>query len=594
MSKRAWAALVLAATLPLTLMTTGSDAAPKDEPGKAVFGPDKVWKLHIEMTPQNFTTMQPKKGAGFPLFGMKAPDKATDDARDVHHSAFGTEFSWVKGTLSWDGKVLPDIGFRYKGNSTYLSSAKGLKRSIKVEPDHYDEAGRWLGLKTVNLNCAILDPSKIREALVYAIYRAGGVPAPRTAFAEVTLTVPGKYDRELVGLYTMIEQADKMFLKDRFKNNKGLLLKPERIQGLPYFGDDWDRYKAQYQPRQEPTPEQAKRFIEFVKLVNKGSDEEFNKQIEAYLDIDLFLRYLGVTALVANLDSFFALGHNYFMYLNPETNKVVFMPWDVDLAMGNFAMLATPEQQMDLNLRKPYGGANRLTDRLLAKPGMLDRYEVILKDVVAKAFTKEKLAKLIDTMETTTKDILARDLKAAAARGERGGVGAGAGVGIFGGKTPDPRTFVAKRIVSVQAQLAGLSSGTNPGGAKPTSPARRLVRAFDDDRDSKLSKTELEAGLATFFKDADAAQTGKLDEAALAAAVNKAVVPAGTPVGFGGGPGRAYAGPILKRADKNGDGKVTLAELQAAAATLLAEVDKEKKGTLEEKDITVALGLLVP
>ena len=39
--------------------------------------------------------------------------------------------------------------------------------------------------------------------------RAAGVPAPRTAYAEVTLTVPGKFDREYLGLYTVIEQVDK-------------------------------------------------------------------------------------------------------------------------------------------------------------------------------------------------------------------------------------------------------------------------------------------------------------------------------------------------------------------------------------------------
>ena len=40
----------------------------------------------------------------------------------------------------------------------------------------------------------LMDPTRGREALAYAVFRAAGVPAPRTAFAEVTLTVPGKYD----------------------------------------------------------------------------------------------------------------------------------------------------------------------------------------------------------------------------------------------------------------------------------------------------------------------------------------------------------------------------------------------------------------
>ena len=62
-------------------------------------------------------------------------------------------------------------------------------------------------------------------ATAFSVYRAAGVPASRTAYAELTLTVPGKYDKELVGLYTIIEQVDKTFLKAHFRNAKGLLPK---------------------------------------------------------------------------------------------------------------------------------------------------------------------------------------------------------------------------------------------------------------------------------------------------------------------------------------------------------------------------------
>src|SRR5207248_9690156 len=128
-----------------------------------------------------------------------------------------------------------------------------------------------------------LDPTRSRETLAFAVFRAAGVPAPRTAFAEVTLTVPGKYDKELVGLYTVVEHIDGRFLKDRFKSDKGLLMKPARMRGLDYIGDEWDKYKGQYQPQSEPTKEQAGRVIAFAKLVNQGNDEEFRKEIGSYL-----------------------------------------------------------------------------------------------------------------------------------------------------------------------------------------------------------------------------------------------------------------------------------------------------------------------
>ena len=54
-----------------------------------------------------------------------------------------------------------------------------------------------------------MDPAKGREVLAFSVFRAAGVPAPRTAFAEVTLTVPGKHDKEFLGLYAVVENVDR-------------------------------------------------------------------------------------------------------------------------------------------------------------------------------------------------------------------------------------------------------------------------------------------------------------------------------------------------------------------------------------------------
>src|SRR4029077_12409433 len=115
---------------------------------------------------------------------------------------------------------------------------------------------------------------------------AAGVPAPRTAFAEVTLTVPGKYDKEYVGLYAVVEDVAKPVLLDRFGTDKGLLMKPFQVRSMEHLGDDWERYKGQYRPQSEPTRDQTQRVIEFARLVNQARDDEFQKQIDTYLDVD--------------------------------------------------------------------------------------------------------------------------------------------------------------------------------------------------------------------------------------------------------------------------------------------------------------------
>src|SRR5262249_36408053 len=146
-------------------------------------------------------------------------------------------------------------------------------------------------------------PAKGREVLAYSVFRAAGVPAPRTAFAEVTLTVPGKYDREYVGLYAVVESVDKRFLEDRFGTDKGLLMRPFQVRSVEHLGADWQRYQGQYRPLSEPTREQAQRVLALARLVHQAKDDDFRKEIGSYLDVDAFLRFLAANALTANLES---------------------------------------------------------------------------------------------------------------------------------------------------------------------------------------------------------------------------------------------------------------------------------------------------
>src|SRR5262249_53178961 len=139
--------------------------------------------------------------------GFAPPQPADDKNADVHRNiGFGLTFPWSHATFSAGGETYKNVGLRFKGNASYMASSRGLKRNLKIDFNHYDEEQSFHGLKSINLNAGAMDPTKAHEALSYAIFRAAGVPAPRTAFAQVTLTIPGKFDRELLGAYTLVEQ----------------------------------------------------------------------------------------------------------------------------------------------------------------------------------------------------------------------------------------------------------------------------------------------------------------------------------------------------------------------------------------------------
>ncbi len=220
---------------------------------------------------------------------------------------FGVEFPWVRAQLTQDDHGYGAVGLRYAGNASYMASAGGLKRSFFVDLERFGRPD-FHALSAVHLQSGALDPTKARETLAFALFRDAGVPAPRTVLADVTLTVPGEHSKAYLGLYTLVEAVDRAFLKDRFHTDKGLLLRPQGLRGLDFLGDQWEQYRGRYRPLAEPTPEEAKRLIAFLRLVQRGDDVQFRKEIASYLDVDKVLRFMAVQALIANADGFFTLG----------------------------------------------------------------------------------------------------------------------------------------------------------------------------------------------------------------------------------------------------------------------------------------------
>jgi putative membrane-bound dehydrogenase-like protein len=539
------------ALIHLGVSAPAHDSQDKQPAGADVFARAKVWPLHLELAAKEYQAMQPPPGGGFGP-GPAQPPKGKDpgDRRPGEKNLFGIEFPWAQGELTEAAKTYKKVGVRYAGDAQYLAATRNLKRPLRLELSRF-ASQQFHGLETLNLHAGALDPTRARETLAYAIFREAGVPAPRTAFAEVTLTVPGKYDKELLGLYTLVEDVDKAFLEDHFKSAKGLLLKPARMRGLDYLGDDWAKYKASYQPQTEPTKEQAKRLIDFASLVNRAGDEQFAKEIGSYLDVDEFLRFTAANALVSNLESFLALGHNYYLYLHPGSNKFVFIPGDLELSFANFAFMGSADQQMDLSLFRPYPGENKLADRLLAVKDVKDRYGKLLKELSSTCFTKERLLKEIEAVEKTTKEPLAREAKATAARKE-----GPPGFGPPGGKgpqAPDLRAFVQKRTASVTAQIAGKSKGFVPqfGFGPPGPPVGKGPQTPVDDKTVRdLVKAPPEFDVTLFA----APPMVGYPVAVAAAPTGEVFVAVDEQGSLGRTPG---GGKVIRLVDPKGEGKAT-------------------------------------
>src|SRR5687767_7917691 len=486
-------------------------------------------------------------------------------------SSMGVEFNYVRAKLDFEGNAFNDVAVRYKGNGTFLQSRGSLKRSLKIDLNKHVDGQKLAGVTTLNLHSCVTDASWMNEVLSHRSFRDANVPASRTAYARVYVTVPGKHERQYLGLYSVVEDVDKSFAEERFKAKKGAIFKPVTPAPFSDLGDDWAKYNQTYDPKTNTSKAEKQRVIDFAKLVTHGSDEEFAKRLPEFVDLDNFSRFMAVTVYLSTLDSILSAGQNYYLYLHPETNRFHFMPWDLDHSFGQFFLFGSQSQRENLSIHKPWMGENRFLERAFKVEAFKQPYLARLEEFNNTIFKPERFHQQVDEIAAAIRPAVQEESAEKLARFDKAVAGdsvepAGFGpppregnpappmprFGGFGQALKPIKAFVTPRAQSVADQLAGKTEGDTlqgfgfggpgrggPGGGPRnfgpgTFLAPAFMGAFDADKDNHLTRDEVTGGFATWFSAWNTDASTPLTDEELRAGISKAFAP---PTDFGGPPG---------------------------------------------------------
>ena len=116
--------------------------------------------------------------------------------------------------LTVDGTTIDEAGLRLKrgwGQFRPLDDKPGFS----IETDEFVDDQLLFDVERFTLGNAAWDHSFVNEPIVYEVYRAAGLPAPRTALARVTV------NGEPFGLYVMRETYDERMLAQYFADPDG-------------------------------------------------------------------------------------------------------------------------------------------------------------------------------------------------------------------------------------------------------------------------------------------------------------------------------------------------------------------------------------
>ena len=223
-----------------------------------------------------------------------------------------TPTHYVPATLVHDGRTYR-VAIRFKGNRSMRRWAG--KPAFKIHFGKYDKRQRFFGLKRLVLNNMVEDQTMMREALAYRVFRAVGVPAPRTRYALVTV------NGEPFGLYLAIEPIDKALISDRLGDDTGPLYEGEF--GCDVYPDD--AWSMELDAGQDPDRALLRGLARSV----AGPAARLFADEESPFDRERVLAYLAASALLGDFDGY-AHAHNYFLYFVPSRQKWLFLPWGLD------------------------------------------------------------------------------------------------------------------------------------------------------------------------------------------------------------------------------------------------------------------------
>lgn len=353
---------------------------------------------------------------------------------ELHHeeNVVAKGFYFAKDNKEWFFK---DIGFRIRGNTSRIRPQDFIGKYVPAhfaldfeewltKEDDADKKEKKLAgaAKGLILKRFKDDPTYSREIYGYNMFRQNGIwIAPRAAYTRLIIQIQeadGSYETINYGVYAMIEEVKKQFLKERttpesggnLTSNKGNLWKlswPSDFKNIDAnsIGEESSKkitdtngnvtgIKVQsfpYDLKSGGLFEEAKtQLIDFINELNAlpnckdgNNDEADIATIKDFytnkMDGDLFLRTYAVNVILGMWDDYWMNSNNFYFYFD-ESGKAYFIPFDYDNILGVNGLNTDIAKHSPIAWGNLDDGNRPLIQKILQVPEYMQAYKVYLDE----------------------------------------------------------------------------------------------------------------------------------------------------------------------------------------------------------------------
>lgn len=353
---------------------------------------------------------------------------------ELHHeeNVVAKGFYFAKDNKEW---VFKDIGFRIRGNTSRIRPQDFIGKYVPAhfaldfeewltKEDDADKKEKKLAgaAKGLILKRFKDDPTYSREIYGYNMFRQNGIwIAPRAAYTRLIIQIQeadGSYETINYGVYAMIEEVKKQFLKERttpesggnLTSNKGNLWKlswPSDFKNIDAnsIGEESSKkitdangnvtgIKVQsfpYDFKSGGLFEEAKtQLIDFINELNAlpnckdgNNDEADIATIKDFytnkMDGDLFLKTYAVSVILGMWDDYWMNSNNFYFYFD-ESGKAYFIPFDYDNILGVNGLNTDIAKHSPIAWGNLDDGNRPLIQKILQVPEYMQAYKVYLDE----------------------------------------------------------------------------------------------------------------------------------------------------------------------------------------------------------------------
>ncbi len=233
--------------------------------------------------------------------------------------------TWVPATLREGDRVYTNLTLHLKGSvGSFRKVDDKPSLTLKFEGSSAQDA--FHGLKKLHLNNSVQDPSFLSDWLCSPLFRAAAVPTPRSTHALVDLN-----GRKL-GLYVLLESADKDFLARYFTNTQGNL-----------YGQSLNADITAPLERMSGKGENTREDLKALAAVMQETDRaKLWEKLPQVLDVDRYLSFMAMEVMLCHWDGYTFATHNYRVYQDLPSGRMVFLPHDFDFMLEDPAVPVLP------------------------------------------------------------------------------------------------------------------------------------------------------------------------------------------------------------------------------------------------------------